>query len=77
MMFRAQNTAENLDAFRCGRNDKGGNPYPQVRMCALMETSSYLLLTSKFDSRDVGKMSFGERLAPSVPDNSLPLRQRI
>ena len=76
VMFRAQDTAENLDAFGCDRNAKGDNPYPQVRMCSLMETSSHLLLASEFDSRDVGEMSLAQRLVPSVPDNSLTLFDR-
>jgi hypothetical protein len=76
VMFRAQDTAENLDAFGCDRNAKGDNPYPQVRMCSLMETSSHLLLASEFDSRDVGEMSLAQRLVPSVPDNTLTLFDR-
>ena len=76
VMFRAQDTAENVAAFGCDRNAKGDNPYPQVRMCSLMETSSHLLLASEFDCRDVGEMSLAERLIPSVPDNSLTLFDR-
>ena len=76
VMFRTQDTTENLDAFGCDRNARGDNPYPQVRMCSLMETSSHLLLASEFDSRSVGEMSLAERLIPSVPDNSLTLFDR-
>ena len=76
VMFRAQDTDENLTAFGCDRNAKGDNPYPQVRMCSLMETSSHLLLASEFDSRDVGEMSLAQRLIPSVPNNSLTLFDR-
>ncbi len=54
VMFRAQNTPENMQAFGCERNNKGDSPYPQIRMCSLMETSSHLLLASEFDSRKVG-----------------------
>lgn len=76
VMFRAQDTAETLDAFGCDRNAKGDNPYPQIRMFSLMETSSHLLLASEFDSRDVGEMSLAERLVPPAPDNSLTLFDR-
>ena len=76
VMFRAQDTAENLDAFGCDRNAKGDNPYPQVRMCSLMDTSRHLLLASACDSRDVGELSVAQRLVPSVPDNSLTLFDR-
>jgi len=76
VMFRAQDTPENMSAFGCERNDQGDSPYPQIRMCSLMEISSHLLLASEFDSRKVGEMSLAQRLIKSVPDNSLTLFDR-
>ena len=73
VMFRAQDTPDNLSEFGCERNNHGDNPYPQIRMCSLMEVSSHLLLASEFDGRKVGEMSLAERLIPSIPDHSLTL----
>ena len=44
VMFRAQDTQENLAEFGCERNNHGDAAYPQIRMCSLMETSSHMLL---------------------------------
>lgn len=73
VMFRAQDTLDNRGEFGCERNHHGDSPYPQIRMCSLMEVSSHLLLASEFDGRHVGEMSLAERLIPSVPEHSLTL----
>lgn len=76
VVFRAQDTPDNLSTFGCESNTYGDSPYPQVRMCCLMELSSHLLLGSAFDGRHVGEMALAERLFDKVPSHSLTLFDR-
>ncbi|MCV2886696.1 IS4 family transposase [Aestuariibacter sp. AA17] len=76
VVYRAQDTHENIEAFGCEKNVHGESPYPQIRMCCLMEVSSHLLLASEFDARHVGEMKLAERLLKHVPANSLTLFDR-
>ena len=68
VVYRTEDTAENLTAFGCERNNYSKSPYPQVRMCCLMEVSSHLLLGSAFDGRHVGEMSLAQDLIAHVPN---------
>lgn len=76
VVYRTEDTAENLTSFGCERNNHSTSPYPQVRMCCLMEVSSHLLLGSAFDGRDVGEMSLAQELIEHVPSHSLTLFDR-
>lgn len=76
VVHRASDTAENIAAFGCEKNEHGDSPYPQIRMCCLMEVSSHLILASEFDARQVGEMTLAERLLHHVPAHSLTLFDR-
>lgn len=76
VVYRTEDTEDNLAAFGCERNIYSASPYPQVRMCCLMEVSSHLLLGSAFDGRHVGEMSLARDLISRVPSQSLTLFDR-
>lgn len=76
VVYRTEDTKENLASFGSDSNDYGHSPYPQVRMSCLMELSSHLLLGSAFDGRHVGEMTLAEDLLSKVPSHSLTLFDR-
>ena len=73
VVWRAEDTPANNDAFGKLHNDKRESAFPQIRMVCQMELTSHLLTASAFDAVAANEMTLAEQLIEQTPDNSLTL----
>lgn len=76
--LRVQDSDENFDHFGKpgGRGGAGDAGYPQLRLAALLDLDSRLLLDAKFGPYVTSERELAESLWPSIPENSITILDR-
>jgi hypothetical protein len=76
--LRVPDSEENYEHFGKpgGRGGSGDAGYPQLRLCALMNLDTRLLVDARFGPWSCGEQELATELWPSLPDKSLTILDR-